>query len=185
MTAATDADGVIDFWFAEASKARWYKSDPAFDAEVWARLGPLHEAAAAGKLDGWRETPRGALALAILLDQVPRNAYRGRAQAFACDARARAVALDAIGRDFDKDPSVTSDMRQFFYTPLEHSEALADQELCVRLVAERVGPGRLLDYARQHLAVIERFGRFPGRNAALGRETTLEEAAWLADSPGF
>jgi uncharacterized protein (DUF924 family) len=185
MTAAIDADGVIDFWFAEASKARWFKSDPAFDAEVWARLGPLHKAAAAGRLDGWRETPRGCVALAILLDQVPRNAFRGSARAFACDAGARGVARHAIDRDFDRDPGLTNDMRLFLYTPLEHSEARDDQEACVRLIAERIGPGRYLDYAKRHLEAIERFGRFPGRNAALGRATTPEEAAWLADEPGF
>jgi uncharacterized protein (DUF924 family) len=139
-----------------------------------------HEAAARGELDAWLATPQGALALCILLDQFPRNAFRGSPRMFATDAKARDVARNALGQQFDR--QVDDELRQFFVMPFMHSEDLADQHLCVRLSKEL--PTDTLRYAEMHRDIIERFGRFPHRNAALARETTVEEQRFLDDG-GF
>lgn len=178
MTSISD---VLGFWFAPDMAARWFAGDPAFDAEVKARLGRAAEAAARGELDGWADTPEGALALVLLLDQVPRHLYRGDARAFDGDAAARAVTRRAIEAGFDRE--LDQAQRLFLYLPLEHSEALADQEDCCRLMEELTDNPEWADYARQHRDIIARFGRFPHRNTILGRESTAEERDFLKE-PG-
>ncbi len=170
-------DEVLDYWFAPGMAERWYVKDPAFDAEVRARLLPLHERAAAGELAAWPASARGCLALVILLDQVPRNVFRGDARGFASDAQALAVTKQALDRGLDR--QLTQVERVFLYLPLEHCESLADQELCVTLMGTLDEKPDWRDHAVRHRDIVARFGRFPHRNTALGRETTLEEAAFL------
>ena len=178
---AAEIARVLDFCFAKRAVKDWFVKDPAFDAEVRASLGPLHERAAAGALAPWRETPEGCVTLCILLDQVPRNLYRGDARAFAWDGQARAVTRHALAEGLDRGlPQV---QRLFLYLPLEHSEDLADQELCVRLMGALDAEPEWLEFARRHREIVARFGRFPHRNAALGRASTPEETAFLAE-PG-
>lgn len=180
---AATVEGVLGFWFNEAGPERWYANDPDFDALVRDRLGAASERAAAGALDGWRADARGCLALIILLDQAPRNIHRGTARAFAADAPARGAAAHAVARGFDRDERFDDAWRPFFYMPFMHSEDLADQDRCVALAAERLSGDETADHARRHREIITRFGRFPHRNAALGRASTPEEEAFLA-TPG-
>jgi uncharacterized protein (DUF924 family) len=179
-------DDVLAFWFEGHGAREWFQADPAFDAAVAARFAATWEEAAAGGLARWRETSGGCLALVIVLDQFPRNMFRGTARAFATDAMARGVALHALDRGFDRDPGFDDRRRQFFYLPFEHSEDPADQALAVRLVEERTRDPQAARYARAHARVIERFGRFPHRNAVLGRTSTPAELAFLkAEGRGF
>lgn len=174
------ADEIVEFWRA-AGAERWFRPDAVFDAEIRARFLTVHEAAARGELDSWRNALTGALALVLLLDQFPRNMFRGQARAFATDARARIVARDAIARGFDR--QLPTGERGFFYLPYMHSEDPADQARCIALYSE-AGDCEGLRYATMHSDIISRFGRFPHRNGALGRETTAEEQAFLDDG-GF
>ncbi len=171
------ADSLLAFWFAPGTSERWFVKDPAFDAELGRRFGTLAEAAARGELDHWAATPRGALALVILLDQLPRNLHRGRPEAFTQDAKARAVAAAAIEEGHDA--LLTPPERIFLYLPFEHSEDRADLDRAVELFTA-LGDAEQLDYAQQHRSIIHRFGRYPHRNAALGRRSTDEEVAFLA-----
>jgi uncharacterized protein (DUF924 family) len=171
---------VVAFW-RDAGAERWFKKDAAFDDEIRRRFLASYEAAFAGKLDTWEQSAEGALALLILLDQFPRNMFRGQARAFASDALARAVAAGAIVRGFDS--QVAPAMRTFFYVPFEHSEDLADQERCIALY-KAAGDADGLKWAELHADIIRRFGRFPHRNAALGRATTMAEQKFL-DEGGF
>lgn len=175
----SDASDVVAFW-REAGPERWFAKDEAFDRQFKTRGLALHEAAARGDLDAWNATPEGALALAILLDQFPRNAFRDTPRMFATDEKALGLAAAAI--DAGHDQAVTENLRTFFYLPFEHSEELADQERAVALFAP-LG-GEVLAYAEIHRDIIHRFGRFPHRNAILGRETTPEEQRFL-DEGGF
>ena len=177
---AVTAEDVLAFWFDEAGPKRWFAKDPAFDALAADRLGAASARAAAGGYAEWREDPRGCLALVLLLDQIPRNVHRGGARAFAADALAREAAAHALARGFDRDPGFSDAWRQFFYMPYQHSEDMADQDRAVALAAERLTDPAAAGYAERHREAIRRFGRFPGRNAALGRDTTAEEAAVLA-----
>jgi uncharacterized protein (DUF924 family) len=175
---------ILGFWFGDRDEARkeWYAADPAFDAALRARFLVDEAAAAAGRLDPWMAERDPCLALILLLDQVPRNIHRGTPTAFASDARARAVADHAIARGFDQ--ALSPVRRAFVYLPFMHSEALADQERCVALHAAMEpdgGPDSGLDFARRHRAIIARFGRFPHRNAILGRQSKEEETAFLAE----
>lgn len=180
MTAAqATAEDVVRFW-REAGPSRWYRKDAAFDREFRDRFLATHEAASRGDLDAWTATPVGALALCILLDQFPRNAFRDSPRMFATDARAREVARKAIDNQFDR--QVEAELRQFFVMPYMHSEDLADQETCVLLAGQL--PTDTLRYAVQHRDIIERFGRFPHRNPLLGRAMTEEEQRFL-DEGGF
>ena len=178
---SVSARDVVDFW-RDAGMAKWFGGGPAFDAECRARLLDAHFAAARRELDDWMDAADGALALVLLLDQIPRNAFRGSAHAFATDPLARHCAARAIDAGFDVrvDPA----LRFFFYMPFEHDEGMAGQERALELFAA-LGDGNLLGYARAHRDVIARFGRFPHRNAALGRDTTPEEQAWLDAGGGF
>ena len=186
MTEQGLIDAVMPFWFgpdwpdpAMAYQPRWFEKNADFDAEIRHRLGPLHDAAAAGGHDTLVTTPRGAVAQVILLDQVPRNLFRDDARAFATDAKARALTRTALDRGWDSD--LPPFERLFLYLPLEHSENLADQDRCVALMADLGEP--FLDYAEKHRVIIARFGRFPHRNGALGRESTPEERDFLTQ-PG-
>ena len=166
--------------------ALWWKKQPEVDAEIRLRFAPLVTRAAVGELDDWLASPRGRLALILLTDQFPRNIWRGQAAAFAFDVLALRWAKETIARGLDRDARPIE--RVFLYLPLEHSEELADQREAVRLfdalggevaAAARPAFAGYLDYARRHLEIIERFGRFPHRNAALGRETSAAEAEFL------
>lgn len=174
------SDEVLAFW-REAGPDKWFTKDEAFDAEVQTRFLATYEAARDGHLTAWEETPEGAFALLILLDQFPRNMFRGRPEAFATDPLARDIAARALDKGYDEGFPV--DERAFFYMPFMHSETLADQERCVTLFQER-GPQANLKYAIEHRDIIRDFGRFPHRNPILGREATEAEAAFLANG-GF
>jgi uncharacterized protein (DUF924 family) len=185
-TAARSADAplppdvVIAFW-KSAGPDKWFTRDDAFDAEVRQRFLGTYESAVEGRLSEWEHSPEGALALIVVLDQFPRNMFRGSPRAFAADPLARGVADRAIARGFDRHPLPLPP--RFFYLPLMHSENLADQERCVAL-CRASGDTGALPYAENHADIIRRFGRFPHRNAILGRATTPEEQAFL-DTGGF
>ena len=168
---------VLRFWLEELEPRDWYVADAAVDARIRERFLGAWEAARGGELRDWEATARGALALLVLTDQFPRNMFRGDGRAFATDALARGVARRAVARGFDLE--VEAPARQFFYLPFEHSESLTDQERAVRLIAMRMDAPETLLHARAHREVIRRFGRFPYRNAALGRETSAAEKAFL------
>ena len=170
---------VLDFWFQRERKA-WFAKDERFDAEIVSRFLPLYERAAAGGLTHWLQAPRSCLALVIVLDQFPRNMFRGSARAFAADPLALAAARTLVDRGWDK--ALTPDERMFAYLPFEHSESLADQERCLALMREIATTPETADlpqWAEKHLDIIRRFGRFPHRNAALGRASTPEEIEFL------
>jgi uncharacterized protein (DUF924 family) len=175
-----EAQAVLDFWFRETEPEKWFKRDDAFDATVRARFADLHARATAGDCDGWAATPRGCLALVVLLDQFPRNMFRGEPPSFATDAAACALTKLALDRGFDADLSLRE--KQFLYMPLQHSEDAADQALSVERNGA-TGDAELLKYAEAHKRIVDRFGRFPHRNDVLGRATTPEEAGFLAQ-PG-
>lgn len=171
---------ILAFW-REAGPDRWFKHDEGFDASIRARFAAVYEDAAAGLLSAWENTSEGALALVIILDQFPRNMFRGSARSFATDTRAHAAAERAIARGFDQKTSMPE--RVFFYLPFEHSEMLADQERAIALIGA-TGDGDLLKWAQLHADIIRRFGRFPHRNTLLGRTSTPQEQAFLDDG-GF
>lgn len=175
----TGPEEVLSFWLKAGPEA-WYRQDDAFDAEIRERFGDIWEVGARGDLDeAWATNPRGALALIILLDQFPRNMFRGDARSFASDERALSVACYALDRGWDL--RIEPPARQFFYLPFMHSERLTDQDHCVRLMAERLDSEDNLLHARAHRNIIRRFSRFPYRNEALGRETTPEERKFLEE----
>ena len=185
----TAARDVLTFWFGAAdvygrSRAEWFRKDPAFDSEIRERFLTLLDSAARGELRDWESSPRGCLALLILLDQFPRNLFRGEARAFATDPEARRICRHLLERGFDKEFLPVE--RMFVYLPLEHSESLADQDECHRLMLElKPFPetANLHEWADKHRVIIRRFGRFPHRNAAMGRESTAEEVEFLK-TPG-
>ncbi len=170
---------VVAFWRA-AGPDRWFEKDAAFDDEIRKRFLKLHEAAASGKLTAWEANAEGALALLILLDQFPRNMFRGEPRAFATDPLALAIASRGILNGFD---GAFPDLRGFFYLPFEHSENLADQEKGLAFY-KAVDDADGLKWAKLHADIIRRFGRFPHRNAVLGRVSTPEERKFL-DEGGF
>lgn len=178
---------IHEFWFGapespEHGRKReaWFKADDAFDAEIRAQFLDDFEAAVRGDLDTMADQANGALALIILLDQFPRNMFRGSARAFAADPKALSIAEATVARGLDQ--ALTDIERTFVYLPYEHSERLEDQDRSIALY-EALGDAESLDYAVQHRVIIERFGRFPHRNAVLGRESTPEEEAFL-QQPG-
>ena len=177
----SDARALLAFW-RDAGMGKWFQGGEAFDAECRDRWQDLHLAAARRQHDGWMEDADGALALVLLLDQIPRNIFRGSGHAFATDPLALRFATRAIEAGFDA--QVDPVLRFFFYLPFEHSEAMADQQRSLELIGA-LGDANLLAYAQAHRDVIARFGRFPHRNAALGRDTNAEEQAWLDAGGGF
>lgn len=171
---------LLRFW-TEAGPKRWFRKDAAFDADFRARFLPSHEAAVRGALSSWTAHSDSCLALLVLLDQFPRNAFRGTARAWSSDALARTVAQQALERGFDRQ-AASDDLRNFFYLPFMHSEWLPDQERA--LVLTRGLDGEQPRFAQGHHDIVRRFGRFPHRNALLGRRTTRDEQAFL-DAGGF
>jgi len=171
------ASEVVTFW-QDAGPEKWFAKDDGFDAGIRQRFLGLWQSAAEGRLSGWETRAESTLGLLILLDQFPRNMFRGTARAFASDRLARDIANRAIARGFDQ--SVSAELRPFFYLPLEHSETLADQERSLALF-QALGDPENLKFARHHRDIIARFGRFPHRNAILGRESTPEELAFLEE----
>ncbi len=171
---------VLEFWW-EAGTNKWFTQDDGFDDECRERFLPAIRAAQAGQLDEWLDTADGTFALIILLDQLTRNVFRGSADAFASDARAVDIARLALKRRFDK--AFPKNVRVFFYLPFEHSEDMDDQELSVDL-CKALGDMNYYHYALIHMDVVRRFGRFPHRNAVLGRTSTPEETAFL-ENGGF
>lgn len=186
--ALVDPASVLDFWFGDRTdpeygkdRKAWFAKDEAFDAEIGHRFGATIEQALRGELDAWAAEARSALARIVLLDQFTRNAFRDTPRAFAGDALALAAASRMVGERSDQ--ALPTFMRAFVYMPFEHAEGLAMQDeavrLFIRLVAEDPAEASKLDYAHRHRAVIERFGRFPHRNAILGRQSTAEEIEFL------
>ena len=184
-----DAREVLDFWFDPAHAAYWFDSSEEFDSEIRHRFGGLVKAAASGQLDVWTAEPDRWLALLILLDQFPRNIHRGDARAWASDVKAQRVAVSGLADAFDR--RLPPLQRVFAYLPLEHAEDIGLQRYSVALfealhaqvaVEQRERFGNFLDYARRHREVIARFGRFPHRNAVLGRVDTPQEALYLAQA---
>jgi uncharacterized protein (DUF924 family) len=171
---------ILDFWFA-AGWDKWWSKNDAFDAEIKRRFGALHAEACAGELDDWARDAQGALALVILLDQFSRNLYRNDHRAWAQDGKALGLAREAIAHRFDVEVPVTA--RCWFYMPFEHSEDLAVQMEGLPHFA-RLEDAELLKFAELHADIIRRFGRFPHRNAVLGRRSTSEEESFLKEG-GF
>ncbi|NNL67685.1 MAG: DUF924 domain-containing protein [Myxococcales bacterium] len=193
----TDPEALLDFWFEDCDRdaerlaeavRRWFAPNPELDRAIRERYGDLPQRAAEGALDAWQQAPRPALARVIVLDQFPRNLHRGSADAFAWDGLAKRASEQAIAAGFDA--ALTPIEATFLYLPFEHAEDLASQDRCVALyeaLAARARPDlaakfdEFTGYARRHREVIARFGRFPHRNAALGREPTDAERAYLAE----
>lgn len=177
----TTADDVVAFW-REAGYDNWFQGSEAFDARCRERFAHAHDAAARRELESWMGSDEGALALVLLLDQIPRNIFRGSAHAFATDPLARHYAGRAVAERRDR--SFEPALRGFFYLPWEHAEAMDDQDRSVALFTA-LGDPTYLRYAHAHRDVIARFGRFPHRNHVLGRESTPQERAWLEAGGGF
>jgi uncharacterized protein (DUF924 family) len=176
-----DAKMIVEFW-RDAGYQRWFTRDDEFDARFSARFLPSHHAAARREFEHWLGDADGALALMILLDQLPRNAFRDSAHAYATDSLARHYAGHAIDAGLDR--VIETPLRAFIYLPFEHSEARADQDRSVALF-HALGDADYRKYAEAHREVILRFGRFPHRNRALGRVSTPDEQAWLDAGGGF
>lgn len=181
MAAVATPGEIVAFW-REAGYVKWFQGGKPFDEECRGRFLDAHHAAARREFEHWMETAEGALALLLLLDQIPRNVFRGSGHAFATDGLARHYAAHAVEAGFDLQAEPA--LRAFFYLPFEHSEAITDQRRSVDLFRD-LTDGGYDKYAQAHLDVIERFGRFPHRNRALGRENTAEEQAWLDAGGGF
>ncbi|MBH63754.1 MAG: hypothetical protein CL569_15160 [Alphaproteobacteria bacterium] len=189
MTECTD---ILEFWFGDPNaqefgehREAWFQKDEVFDAEIRTRFGKDVAKASAGSYDSWEATPGGTLALIVMLDQFPRNIFRGLPKAFAADAKARSIARRAIDRGIDRD--FVTVQRLFTYLPFEHSENLADQRKCVALYSE-ILPDFDVEFREKahfsvyrHCEIIERFGRFPHRNEAIGRESSAEELEFLKE----
>jgi len=182
MSDIKSPEALVDFWFSEPVRPLWFNATPAFDAELRQHYLSTYRAALAGQLSAWEATPLGALALVICLDQLPLNMFRGQAESFAGEAPSRAVAGRAIDRGLDQ--VLTDAQKAFLYLPYMHSESLVDQDRSVALFAA-AGLKDNLHWARHHRDIVRRFGRFPHRNAILGRESTPEEDAWLASEGAF
>jgi uncharacterized protein (DUF924 family) len=175
----SEIDDILGFWFAPGMAEKWFEQDSDLDRQARERLGALHEKAAAGELDSWRDSAEGCLALLVLLDQTPRNIFRGDQRTYATDEMARAITGHAIEQGFDR--KLTHNQRGILYLPLLHSESLEDKELAVELTRPLTDNPDFHKWAVHHRDIIARFGRFPHRNAILGRENRPEEEAFLAD----
>ncbi|WP_422126552.1 DUF924 family protein [Thioalkalivibrio sulfidiphilus] len=181
-TLPPDSAAILEFWFSSRVKPRWFHSTPELDAEIRERFEALWQRGRAGELDHWGETAEGALALAILLDQLPLNMFRGHPDAFSTEAAARRVADAAIAGGLDQ--QLPPEQRAFLYLPFMHSEDLDDQDRSVTLFSQP-GLEYNLKWATHHRDIVARFGHFPHRNAILGRESSPEEQAWLESEEGY
>jgi len=168
---------VLDYWLDEVGPKGWYAGGEELDADIARRFRPLWDEAMAGRLSQWLCAPADMLAFLIVTDQFPRNMFRGTAAAYSSDRLARSAAQAALDRGYDL--RTPEPQRQFFYMPFEHSESQSDQDRSVRLMKTRMSDPELLLHARAHRAIIRRFGRFPYRNAHLGRRTTAAEQEFL------
>ncbi|WP_343314524.1 DUF924 family protein [Brucella sp. BE17] len=173
---------ILDFWFSPKMRGKWFEKSDAIDSEIREKFLPLYEDARLDKLEEWKQQANSALALTIVFDQFPRNLFRGSPRSFESDGLARDVAIQALDHDFDRE--LAPDQRQFLYLPFMHSESLNDQKRALDLY-EKLGDTNALDFAHQHHDIIAQFGRFPHRNAVLGRDTTHEEAEFLKTHSGF
>ena len=179
-TDAAGSDAVLRFWFEEIEPAQWWRKDGGFDRLIATRFGALHAAAAQGELSGWRATPQGRLAEVIVLDQFSRNLHRDSPRAFACDGMALVLAQEAVSAGADT--ALPAAQRAFLYMPWMHSESAAIHRAAVELFSAP-GMENNLDFELRHKAIIDRFGRYPHRNAVLERTSTAEELAFLRE-PG-
>lgn len=175
-------DDILNYWYSERIRPAWFKSTPAMDAEIRHRFESIWQMARDGKLDDWQATPNGCLALAIVLDQFPLNMFRGQAKSFSTESKAIEVSLQAIASGFDK--AIVGERLAFLYMPLMHSENLQHQSLSVQ-VFETAGLEDNARFARHHRQIIEEFGRFPHRNAILGRVSTSAEVDYLNSEHAF
>ena len=173
---------ILDFWFAEEMRTKWFASTPQLDATIRDQYEHVWKAAMRGKLEGWLDDPEGCLALAIVLDQFPLNMFRGTPKSFASEAKSRDVARHAIDHGYDK--QIDAGRVAFLYMPFMHSENLADQDLSVQLFAA-AGLENNLRFAQHHREIVRRFGRFPHRNAILGRVSTPQELEYLGTKEAF
>ncbi len=173
---------IIEFWFAADTRKLWFDSTPEFDAELRERFLPTWQQARDGELDDWMQTADGCVALAIVLDQFPLNMFRGSAESYSTEGRASEVARVAIDRGLDQ--GLETERKAFLYLPFMHSEDLEDQQLALRLF-DQPGLESNLRFAHHHHDIVARFGRFPHRNAALGRDSTEAEIAYLNSKQAF
>ena len=175
-------DTIIDFWFAEKTQPLWFNSTPELDSMLSDQFGDACRDAATGKLSHWEKSATGSLALIILLDQLPLNIFRGKAESFVTEAEAIRIAKQAVDLGFDS--RLLPSQRAFLYMPLMHSESLGDQDLSVQYYGN-AGLANNLKFALHHRNIVQRFGRFPHRNDILGRASTEEEVEWLASEEAF
>ncbi|MDX1352947.1 MAG: DUF924 family protein [Thiomicrorhabdus sp.] len=173
---------IIDYWYSEEMKKHWFSSTPELDNEIRELYESLWESAKAGKLDDWKNTPEGCLALTIVLDQMPLNMFRGQAKSFSTERKAIEVTLFALENGLDQ--KISNDKLPFLFMPLMHSEKLEDQDLSVKLF-EKYDLSTNLRFAKHHRELIKRFGRFPHRNHILGRESSKEESEYLVSKDAF
>ena len=173
---------IIDFWFSESSRDYWFRATPEMDAQLRDRFIDTWLAAAEDKLSSWEESPEGALALAIILDQFPLNMFRGKSLSFATEAQARKIARTAIDKEFDL--KLSDEQKCFIYMPFMHSEDMADQDRSIELF-DQSGLEESIRFAHHHRDIVQRFGRFPHRNKILGRHSRQEEIEYLASPEGF
>ena len=176
------AQSIVAFWFSDTVRPLWFKSTPEFDNQLRDRFETLWQDAAEGKLDSWAENAEGVMALVILLDQIPLNIYRGKAHGFSTEAKARQIAGKAIDKGWDT--TMPDEQKAFLYMPFMHSESLEDQDRAVALY-QGAGLEDNLKFAHHHRDIIRRFGRFPHRNAILGRKSTAAELTYLASDEAF
>lgn len=174
----TDPEDILNYWFYEVGADRWFNADATLDADIKNRYLEAYEAAAAGRLKSWEETPEATIALLLLLDVFPRRMFRGTARAYETDIDAIDLARRAIIRHFDD--RIDKGYKLFFYLPFEHSESIGDQRLGMFYIRERTKEQSWIDESERRFLIVQRFGRFPHRNAALGRENTPEEVDYLA-----
>ncbi|MDP2961728.1 MAG: DUF924 family protein, partial [Sulfurimicrobium sp.] len=171
-----------EFWYSEPMASRWFSSSPQLDAEIRASYEQVWRAALEGRLDDWKSSPEGCLALVIVLDQLPLNMFRGEAKSFSTEQQAVEICKLAIARGYDRE--IAPERLGFLYMPLMHSENLLDQDLSVQMF-EQAGLEGNVRFARHHRELIRRFGRFPHRNAVLGRESSREELEYLGSKEAF
>jgi len=173
---------ILTFWFSDRVKPLWFNSTPEFDAELKENYQDIYAAALSGDLSEWQNSSEGCVALVVILDQFPLNMYRGLAESFDGEAKAREIAKGAISKGIDE--QIPDEQKAFLYMPLMHSENLADQDLCVSLF-EAAGLKENLRFARHHQEIVRRFGRFPHRNKILGRTSSKEELEYLNSKEAF